>query len=176
MVVLHVAALERIDEVRDRRVLRRDGNLHTALSHHAVGVAETELRRQDDLGARRMCMERRRTTGTTSAHHQNVGCVVGREIEVVSDGAVTLQQRGQLNDRPIAVIGAKTDRPIGSLAIIWVIFVDQLVTIGWRELRKRLLASSIPGVVHDLLKGMDIHECSLCYPRSVFNVCLISRS
>ena len=37
------------------------------------------------------------------------------------------------------------------------IFVDQLVTIRWREFGKGLLASGIPRLVHDLLKGVDVH-------------------
>jgi hypothetical protein len=37
------------------------------------------------------------------------------------------------------------------------IFVDQLVAIRRREFGKGLLASSIPRLVHDLLKGVDVH-------------------
>ena len=36
MVVLHVAALERIDEMGDRGIFRRDGDLHPTLRHHAI--------------------------------------------------------------------------------------------------------------------------------------------
>ena len=57
MVVLHVAALERIDEMRDRGILGRDGNLHAALGHHAVGVTQPQLRRQNDLGPCPMRMQ-----------------------------------------------------------------------------------------------------------------------
>ena len=157
MVVLHVAALQRIHEVGDGRVLGRHRNLHAPLSHHAVGVAETELRSQDDLGAGRMRMERRRTAGAAAAHHQDVGRVVGRQIEPVGNRAIALQQCRQLDNRLIPLIGTEADRPIGSLTKIRMIFVDQLVTIRWRELGKGLLASSIPRPVHDLLKGVDVH-------------------
>ena len=46
--------------------------------------------------------------------------------------------------------------------------MDQLVAIRWRELGKRLLASSIPRAVHDLLKGVDVHEYSFRY--HAFNI------
>jgi len=41
-----------------------------------------------------------------------------------------------------------------------------LVAIRWRKLGKGLLASSIPRLVHDLLKGVDIHESAFSYQRS----------
>ena len=47
--------------------------------------------------------------------------------------------------------------------------MDQLIAIRRRELGKGLLASSIPRSVHDLLKGVDIHECGFSYQRSVFS-------
>jgi hypothetical protein len=50
--------------------------------------------------------------------------------------------------------------------------VDQLVAIRWREFGKDLLAPNIPRSMHDLLKGVDIHEYSFSYPRSVFDFCL----
>jgi hypothetical protein len=56
------------------------------------------------------------------------------------------------------------------------IFVDQLVAIRWRELGKGLLAPSIPCSVHDLLKGVDVHEFAFGYQRSVFSFCLNFRS
>ena len=53
MVVLHVAALERIEEMGDGRIFGRDRNLHPPLSHHAIGVAKPKLRGQDYLGTGR---------------------------------------------------------------------------------------------------------------------------
>jgi hypothetical protein len=52
------------------------------------------------------------------------------------------------------------------------IFVDQLVAIRGREFGKGLLASSIPRLVHDLLKGVDVHEFAFSYQRSAFSFCL----
>jgi hypothetical protein len=46
------------------------------------------------------------------------------------------------------------------------IFVDQLVTIRWREFGKSLLASSIPRLMYDLLKGVDVHDFAFSYQRS----------
>jgi hypothetical protein len=43
------------------------------------------------------------------------------------------------------------------------IFVDQLVAIRGREFGKGLLASSIPRLVHDLLKGVNVH----CFNQSI---------
>ena len=37
------------------------------------------------------------------------------------------------------------------------VFLDQLVAFGGRELGKRLLTPGIPRPVHDLLKRMDVH-------------------
>jgi len=36
--------------------------------------------------------------------------------------------------------------------------VDQLVAIRWREFGKGLFASRISCLVHDLLKGVNVHE------------------
>ena len=175
MVVLHVAALQRIHEMRDGRVLWRDRNLHAPLSHHAVGVTETELRRQDDLGAGRMRMECRRTAGPPATNHQDIGRVIGRQIEFVRNRAVAFQQCRQLDNRLIPFVGTKADRPIGSLTEIRMIFVDQLVTICRREFGKGLLASSIPRLMHDLLKGVDVHDCAFSSQRSVFRPMFRSR-
>jgi hypothetical protein len=54
------------------------------------------------------------------------------------------------------------------------IFLDQLVANRWGELGKRLLASSIPRVVHDLLKGVDVHSFNLSIvirQRSIVGAC-----
>jgi hypothetical protein len=56
------------------------------------------------------------------------------------------------------------------------IFVDQLVTIGWREFGKGLFASNIPRLVHDLLKGVDVHFLAFSYQRSAFSFCFNFRS
>ena len=157
MVVLHVAALQRVHEVGDGRVFRRDRNLHAALGHHAVGVAEAKLGCQHDLGACRMGMERRSAAGSAAAHDQHIGRVVRRQIESVCDGTVALQQGCQLDRRFVPHIGTEPERTKGALPKIWVILMDQLVAIGRRKLEKGLLASSIPRLVHDLLKRMDVH-------------------
>lgn len=47
--------------------------------------------------------------------------------------------------------------------------MDQLVSISRRKLWKGLFASRIPRSVHDLLKGVDIHEFAFSYQRSVFS-------
>jgi hypothetical protein len=47
------------------------------------------------------------------------------------------------------------------------IFVDQLIAIRWRELGKGLLASGIPRLMYDLLKGVDVHEGTFSNPYSV---------
>jgi hypothetical protein len=39
--------------------------------------------------------------------------------------------------------------------------MDQLVAIRGRKLGKSLLASTIPRLVHDLLKRMDVHVSNL---------------
>ena len=36
--------------------------------------------------------------------------------------------------------------------------MDQLVTVCGRKFRNGLLASSIPSLVHNLLKGVDVHD------------------
>jgi hypothetical protein len=110
-----------------------------------------------------MGMERSGTAGAPAAHDQYVGRVVGLQIELLANRAIALQQCRQLDHRLIPLIGTKADRPIGSLTKIRMIFVDQLVTIRWRELGKGLLASSIPRLMYDLLKGVDVHDFAFSY-------------
>ena len=54
--------------------------------------------------------------------------------------------------------------------------MDQLVAFSGRKLGKGLLASNIPRLVHDLLKGVDVHEFAFSYQRSAFSFCLNFRS
>ena len=114
MVVLHVAAFERIDEMRHRRIFRCDGNLHSALRHDAIGVTKPQLRRQDRLGAGAMRMQCSCTTGPATADHQHIAGIVRREIGMILYGAVTFQQRRQLDDRLVAFVRAELDRTIGA--------------------------------------------------------------
>ena len=72
MVVLHVTALERIQEVLDRRILLADRDLHSPLSHDGIGVAQSQLGRQHDLGTPGVRLERGRTAGSTSADHEHI--------------------------------------------------------------------------------------------------------
>ena len=72
MVVLHVPALERVNKMRDRGVFRGNGNLHPALRHHAIGIAETQLGRENRFYTGMMSMQRRGTTSASTTDNQDI--------------------------------------------------------------------------------------------------------
>jgi len=51
MVILHMPALQGVDEVGHGGIFRRHRDLHAPLRHHAVGIAESQFRSQHDLRA-----------------------------------------------------------------------------------------------------------------------------
>jgi len=161
MVVLHVAALERIQKMGDRGVFRRDGHLHAALGHHAVGVSQPELRRQDHLGAGFVCVQRRRATGSAAADHQHVRLMMGNQVDAIVDRAVPLEQRRQLDDRFFSFIRTKAKGTIGTGPVIGMVLMNQLIAVGRRQSRERLFSSGIAGLVDDLLQCVNVHaSCS----------------
>src|SRR5262245_17144869 len=113
-----------------------------------------------------MCMERSSTAGSPATYHEHVSLVVGRQINSLCNRAITLQQRCQLDHGLIPFIGTKADGTICACTKIRMVLVDQLVTIRRREFGKGLFAPRIPGLVHDLLKGVNIHDWTFSYQYS----------
>src|SRR5215510_14485316 len=97
------------------------------------------------------------TPGPAAADHQHISRVLRREIDIVLDWAVTLQQRGQLDHGSVSLVGTEPNRSIGAGAIVRMIFMDQLIAVCGREFRNRLLATGIPCLMHDLLECVDVH-------------------
>src|SRR5438445_223071 len=62
VVVLHMPAFERVEEVLHRRVLVSDSNLDPALGHDGIGVAKPELGGQQHLRAVGVRVQRGRAT------------------------------------------------------------------------------------------------------------------
>ena len=142
----------------DGRVFRRNRHLHAALGHHAVGIAEAELRGQDDFGALAVRVQRSRAPGPASADDEHIRHVGGSQVEVVRNGAIAFEQSGQFHDRLLAGVGTESDRSVCALAVIGMIFFYQRVTFGWRILGQRLGAPKIAGLVHDLLENVNVHD------------------
>ena len=94
MVILHVATFEGVQEVGDRRVLRRNRDLHTTLSHHAIGVTEPQLRCKNHLCAGPMRMQRSSATSATTTDNQDIRRVVWGQINTLGDGTVAFEKRG----------------------------------------------------------------------------------
>ncbi len=105
-----------------------------------------------------MRMQGRRTTRTTAADHQYIGRMVRCQLSIILNRAVTFQQGGQFNDRPVPFVGTEPDWSIGTRSKIGMIFVNQLVAICGRKLLNRLLATGIPSLVDDLLQCVDVHD------------------
>jgi hypothetical protein len=157
MVVLHVAALKRIDEVGDRRILWRHGDLHPTLRHDTVRITQPKLRGQHDLRSGSVRMQRRSTSGSAATDHEDIGRIVRSQVLVVVNGAVTLKQRRQLDYRPVAFVRTESDRPVGAGSIVRMIFVNQLIAVGGRKFCNGLFPTGIPRAVNNLLKCVDIH-------------------
>lgn len=71
--------------------------------------------------------------------------------------AIALEQRSQFDNSFIIGIRPKSNWTIGTRSIIRMIFVNQLVAIGRGKLWNGLLATSISGLVNNLLECMNIH-------------------
>src|SRR4051812_28643858 len=107
-----------------------------------------------------MRMQRRCTAGSSTADDQHIRGVLGREINVLLNRTVALQQGRQLDDGALISVGAKADRTIGARAVIRVVFMDKLIAVSCRELWKNLFTAGVPGLVYDLLKRVNVHVFS----------------
>jgi hypothetical protein len=155
--IFHMATLERIHEVLDGRILVGDRHLNAALRHHGIGISQTQFRRQQDLHALCVRVQRGSTAGSASADYKNVRGVSRREIEIDWDGTVAFEQGGQFANGPLAGIGTEFDRPVGAFAMVRMVYFDECVAFSRRILRQRLGAPMIAGFVDDFLKFVDFH-------------------
>lgn len=117
-------------------------------------------------------MERRRASGPATADDQDIGGILGSEIQPVLNGAVSFQQGRQFQNGLVSLIRAESDRAIGAGAEIRVIFVNQLIAIGRRELWDGLFTAGIPGLVNDLLKRVNVHYQAFSHQHSGFSNCV----
>ena len=104
-----------------------------------------------------MRMERRGAAGATTADHEDIARILRRQVGMILNGAVAFEQRRQLDDRLVALVGAEPDRPIGAGPVIRMIFMNQLIALCGRKLGDGLLAAGIPSLVDDLLQCVDVH-------------------
>ena len=96
VIVLHVPALEGVQEVLDRGILIGDGDLNPTLSHDGVGIAQAELGGQQDRGSLAARMQRRRTAGTSATDHEHIRGMSRTQVHIAWNRAVAFEQRGQL--------------------------------------------------------------------------------
>ena len=177
MVVLHVTALERIQEMLDRGIIRRHGNLHAALRHHRIGIPQAQLCRQQHLRALTMRVKRRGTARAAAPHDEHVGLVMRRQGEIIRNHAIAFQDGGEFPYRQVAFIGPEGHGTVGGFPMIGMKFFDQGVAFGRRELGKGLLPAGVTGVMDYVVQGLNIHvSAALPYDLIVAEVCCNSSS
>ena len=133
VVVLHVTALEGIQEMLDRGVIGRHGNLHAALRHHRIRISQAQLRGQEHLRPLPMRVERRGTPRASASHHQHVHLVVRRQREVFGHHAVAFQDGSKFPYRHLPFIGPEDNGTVRGFTMIGMKFLDQGVALGRRE-------------------------------------------
>src|SRR5262245_28718494 len=104
-----------------------------------------------------MRMQRRCTARAAAADDQHIRRMVGRDIDRAADGAVPLKQGRQFDHGLVAFVRTESDRSIRAGAIVRVIFMNQLIAVGRGKFGDGLLAASIPGLMNNLLKCVNIH-------------------
>src|SRR5207244_18719 len=80
-----------------------------------------------------------------------------RQVQLVRHRTVAFEQRRQLAYRLLAGVGAELDRPVGVLAVIGMVLLDQGVALGRRELRYGLGAARVPALMDQVLEGLKLH-------------------
>ncbi len=98
------------------------------------------------------------TTRPSTTDDQDITGIVRREISIVLDRAIALQQGRKLDDGFVALIGTEFDWPVGAGPEIWMVLMNQLIAVCRRKLGDGLLAPGIPRLVYDLLERMNIHS------------------
>ena len=177
MVVLHVTALEGIQEMLDRGIVGRHGNLHATLRHHRIRISQAQLRGQEHVRPLPMGVERRGASRAATPHHQDVHLVVRRQGEVFGNHAVAFQDGGEFPYRQIPFIGPERHGTVCGFPMIGMKFFYQGVALGRREFGQGLLSPGVTGVMDYVVQGLNIHvSAALPYDVIVAEVCCNSSS
>ena len=112
-----------------RRIVFLIGRLDAAFSHARVGVAETQLRRQQDGRAVLARFNSRRGPGAPASDDEDVRIVLDMaQVKVRAEkAALSLQTRRQLAGHLIACIGADHQNRKILMAVIGMIIPQQLL-------------------------------------------------
>ena len=121
-----VTAAESVEEVDSGRIVGLVSGLDSALSHHSVSVADTELGDYHSLHARLISLYSRGSTCSAAADDEHIGVVVGRSEVNVSraDTALSLQELSELSRHLIALVDARREH---SELLLLVVGVEMLV-------------------------------------------------
>ena len=113
-----MSAAESVEEVLSRGVTGFISSLDTALSHHGVGVAHSQLGDDHGFCTVVVCLDCSGSTGSAAADDQDIDIVVRvGEVDLIGvDAGVRLEDSSQFQRDLVALIGA--DGKVGELAFL----------------------------------------------------------
>ena len=110
-------------------------SLNTALGHHRVGIAHTQLRYYEDVSTAVMCFQRSGSTGTAATDNQHINIIVHFfQIKLyILQAAFALQQLCQFYRHLLALVRTNLQHLEALGAVVRMELLQQLVLLLCRK-------------------------------------------
>ena len=110
-------------------------SLNTALGHHGIGIAHTQLCNYEDVSTAVMCFQRSGSTGAAATDNQNINVIIHFfQIKLyILQAAFALQQLCQFYRHLLSLVGTNLQHLEALGAVVRMELLQQLVLLLCRK-------------------------------------------